>query len=631
MTQQIQSEAGVATLWGEGPTPLPAAPPAPASARRANFVACVREHAIERAGETAFAHFVEGKGDAGRTTLTFLQLDRRARAIAAQLQGQRLAGRNIVLAYPPGVEFIAAFFGVLYAGCVAVPAYLPRPRTLDHFLALVDDAGAPLVLTTAEALQQINAINGGTEKVRCMATDEIADADAERWIEHSPDSAALAMIQYTSGSTSRPKGVMLTHANLIANARDISAAFGLGPDTRTAFWLPAFHDMGLIGGTLVPVYCGIPNIIIAPTLFVRKPLVWLQTISRFRTTVSGGPNFAYDLCVRKVTAEEREKLDLSSWSLAFIGAETVEPATLDRFAEAFAPCGFRPESFYPCYGLAEATLMVSGGTPGRGATVRAFADDALAQNRIQPLSRAEPGARNLVGCGAAVGALRVAIVDATTCIPAAPDRVGEIWVAGDSISQGYWRSPGKTTATFRGRLNDPTPGPYLRTGDLGFMHDNELYITGRIDDLIIVRGLNHHPQDLEATARRCHPQLVPGLGAAFAFKEHGVQRLVLVHEVVQKGSSDLAPIADAVRAAVLGAHGVVLDDIVLIRCGTIAKTTSGKIQRQATCAAFRAGKLRFIVHARTSSAVAPPSLARLPAAPMEGTALAAVCQHALAM
>jgi 8-amino-7-oxononanoate synthase len=593
-----------------------------------SMVRRLREHAAERPRDTAFVHL--GDGDTAQASMTYAQLDRRARAIAANLQDMRLAGQNVVLAYPTGLEFIAALFGALYAGCVAVPAYPPRTRTLERFHALIGDSGAALVLGTAASLACMKTRSGRTAAVRWIATDELKDVAAGRWIEHDPDPDSLAMIQYTSGSTSRPKGVMLSHANLLANTRAICNAFEVGGDTKSVFWLPACHDMGLIGGVLAPTYNGIPNIIIAPAVFVQNPFLWLDTISRYGATVSGGPNFAYDLCVRKITAEQRAVLDLSSWTVAFIGAETVDPATLSRFAETFAPCGFRPESFYPCYGLAEATLMVTGPKSGSGATVRAFRDDALAHNLVVPLPDDAPGARHLVGCGAPVGSLRVAIVVPGTGERAASNRVGEVWVAGESIGRGYWRSPGKTAATFHARLRDAGDDSFLRTGDLGFMHEQQLYITGRIDDLIIVRGLNHHPQDIEATARQSHPLLASGLGAAFAFVEHGAKRLVLVHEVTRDGSDDLTPVIDAVRAAVLEEHGLVLDAVDLIRRGTIAKTSSGKVQRHAVCAAFRADELNPLARHRAtglaSSVSAPP-----PPRPAESAALAAVCQHALAM
>jgi 8-amino-7-oxononanoate synthase len=604
-----------------------------AHGKRTSLVHCLREHAAGRAADIAFAQGIEG--ESLQASLTYAQLDRRARAIAAYLQDMRLAGSNVVLAYPPGLEFIAGFFGALYAGCVAVPSYPPRARTLDRFHALTADAGAQVVLSTAATVDAMQTIDGGNASVRWIATDAIADSHGEAWTEHTPDPASLAMIQYTSGSTSRPKGVMLSHANLLANTRAIGEAFAVDRGTKAVFWLPTCHDMGLIGGVLAPIYWGIANIIIAPAMFVQNPFLWLDTISRFGANVSGGPNFAYDLCVRKITAEQRAELDLSSWSVAFIGAETVEPATLARFAEAFAPCGFRPTSFYPCYGLAEATLMVTGPKAGSGAAVRAFAEHALAQNVVVPLGDEAPGARHLVGCGGPVGSLRVVVVEPETGERTAPDRIGEIWVAGNSVGDGYWRIPGKSATTFRGQLDDAGATSFLRTGDLGFMHDQQLYITGRIDDLIIVRGLNHHPQDIEATARHSHPLLAPGLGAAFAFRDHGEQRLVLVHEVVREGSTDLAPVISAVRTAVLATHGLALDAVVLIRCGTIAKTSSGKVQRHAICAAFRADELKALARqpAQSSSAsVAPAALAATPSAPpVSCAALAIVCQHALAM
>ena len=597
--------------------------------KRTSLVHCLREHAATRPADIAFAQGIEG--ETLQASLTYAQLDRRARAIAAYLQDMRLAGSNVVLAYPPGLEFIAGFFGALYAGCVAVPAYPPRARTLDRFHAIAGDAGALVVLSTAATVAFMQTIDGGNTSMRWIATDAISDGHSEAWTEHYPDPTSLGMIQYTSGSTSRPKGVMLSHANLLANTRAIGEAFAVDRNTKAVFWLPTCHDMGLIGGVLAPIYWGIANIIIAPAMFVQNPFVWLDTISRFGANVSGGPNFAYDLCVRKITAEQRAELDLSSWSVAFIGAETVDPATLARFADTFAPCGFRPSSFYPCYGLAEATLMVTGPKAGRGAAVRAFADGSLARNIVVPLGDDAPGARRLVGCGGPVGSLRVAVVEPETGERTAPDRIGEIWVAGDSVGEGYWRIPGKSATTFRGRLDDTGSTPFLRTGDLGFMHDHQLYITGRIDDLIIVRGLNHHPQDIEATARQSHPLLAPGLGAAFAFREHGEQRLVLVHEVVREGSSDLAPVISAVRTAVLAAHGLALDAVILIRCGTIAKTSSGKVQRHAICAAFRADELKSLARQPAQFAPTPPSPATPPAPPVSCAALAIVCQHALAM
>ncbi|MEP7182290.1 MAG: fatty acyl-AMP ligase, partial [Betaproteobacteria bacterium] len=569
---------------------------------RGNLVRCLRGHAAERPDDPAFTLLADDPSR--RTTMTYAQLDRRARVIAACLQETCSANQRVVLAYPPGLEFIAAFFGTLYAGCVAVPTDQPRNRTLDRFRALVGDAGAPVALGTAAAIAQFKAMAGQPAVITWLATDELADAFADRWVEHDPALDSLAMIQYTSGSTSQPKGVMLSHANLVENTRAISDAFAIRSKTTGVFWLPPYHDMGLIGGVLAPVFAGTTIIVMSPATFLKNPFRWLDAISKSRATISGGPNFAYDICVRKITAEQRATLDLSSWSVAFIGAETVQPATLARFVEAFGPCGFSAASFYPCYGLAEATLMVTGPKAGAGAAVHAFRDDALAQNLVEPLPDDAPHARRLVGCGAPVGSLRLAIIDAETLAPVAPDRVGEVWVAGESVGQGYWGDARTTAATFHARRSDTDDGLFLRTGDLGFIHERQLYIAGRVDDLIIVRGLNHHPQDIEATARDSHPLLETGLGAAFAIDENGTQRLVLVHEVARDGSNDLAPVIDAVRAAVLEEHGLALDAVVLIRCGTIAKTSSGKVKRHASRIAFLADRFKPLALYRTQPAPA---------------------------
>jgi 8-amino-7-oxononanoate synthase len=592
---------------------------------RANLLRCLRGLASERADDAAFVYLTDDASQ--RTAMTYAQLDHRARAIAACLQDMDLAGQRVVLAYPPGLEFIAAFFGTLYAGCVAVPTYLPRHRTLDRLEALAGDTGAPVALSTAAAIAQFKPMAGRAAGIPWLATDQFDDARAERWVEHDPVRDSLAMIQYTSGSTRQPKGVMLSHANLIENTRAISDAFDIADNTTAVFWLPAYHDMGLIGGVLAPVFSGTTIIMMAPATFLKNPFLWLDAISKSGATIAGGPNFAYDLCVRKITAEQRATLDLSSWSLAFIGAEAVRPATLDRFAETFARCGFSRRAFYPCYGLAEAALMVTGPKSGAGAAVRAFSDEALSHSRAEPLPDTAPHARRLVGCGAPVGSLRLAIVDARTMASAGPGNVGEIWVAGTSVGQGYWHDPQGTAATFNAWRSDNGDGPFLRTGDLGFIHESQLYITGRLDDLIIVRGRNHHPQDIEATARESHPLLASGIGAAFAVDQGGTQRLVVVHEVERDGTCDLAPVVDAIRAAVLEEHGLLLDTVVPIRRGTIAKTSSGKVQRYASRAAFLAGELRALdPHCPQTSPALSPSIP-----PAQSAAFAAVCQHALAL
>ena len=593
------------------------------------LIEALRQHAAERPFQIAFTRLTDDRSK--DVTLTFEQLDRRARAIAAALLDISRPGHRVLLAFPPGLDFITAFFGCLYAGCVAVPVYPPRPRTVDRFRGIALDADAVIAISDAASITQFKAMfresdksDAITSRLTWIACDEVPDQPNSRWTPPACGSDSLAMLQYTSGSTSTPKGVMLTHANLAHNTLAISHAFEVPGDATAVFWLPSYHDMGLIGGILSPVLHGQPATIMAPAMFLQNPFLWLDTLSKNRANISGGPNFAYDLCVRKITPEQRATLDLSAWSLAFTGAEAIQPATLERFAETFAPCGFRREAFYPCYGLAEATLLVAGPKPGAGATIRAFDIDALKENRAIQCADDAPNARRLVGCGSPISPMRVAIVDTLKLTPARPGTIGEIWVAGPSVAQGYWRNLQKTEQAFNAVLGD-ADGPYLRTGDLGFFHENQLYITGRNDDLIIVRGLNHHPQDLESTARDSHKLLQNGLGAAFAVEEHGNQRLVLVHEIERDGTVDLTPVLTAIRNAILDVHGLALDAVLLIRAGTIAKTSSGKVQRHASKITFVAGQLRPIAE-YPAKAVAP-----VPALYAASPALAAVCQHAITM
>jgi 8-amino-7-oxononanoate synthase len=572
-----------------------------------HLIRVLRRHADERPRQPACVHLLDGEAD--HASLTYSQLDRRARAIAARLQDMGFAGQCVLLVYPPGLDFIAAFFGCLYAGCVAVPTYPPhRHRMLERFRAVAADAGARIALSNASGVAQFQAMmeagKGGraatSSQLAWLVTDEVPDAVAERWQESAIDADTLAMLQYTSGSTSRPKGVMLSHANLVANVHAIHQAFGVQSEDSSVFWLPMYHDMGLVGGVLVPLFAGATNVSISPATFLQSPITWLAAIGNYRATISGGPNFAYDLCARKITDEQRATLDLSSWALAFVGAEPIEPGTLERFAAAFAPCGFKAGTFYPCYGLAEATLMVSGPRRHSGATVGTFHVTALTENRVEPVPSDVPQARRLVACGSPVDSLRMVIVDPHSCAEVAPGSVGEIWVAGASVGQGYWQKPGQTRRSFDARLSDSGDGPFLRTGDLGFLCEGQLYVTGRLDDLIIVRGLNRYPQDIEATARRSHPLLESGYGAAFVADGQGPQRLVLVQEAARKGEVDFASVLDAVRRAVLEGHGLALDAVVLVRSGTIPRTSSGKIQRHACRAAFLAGELKALAEYRGS-------------------------------
>ncbi len=564
------------------------------------LVELLRHRVLRQADETAFTYLVDGEHD--QVHVSNRELDRKARAIGAWLQSLNLAGERALLLYPPGLEFIAAFFGCLYAGVVAVPVYPPRRnRSLARIQAIADDAEAKVALTTDVVIRRVEPLIDDTPHLKALkwlATDHTPEGIDERWEAPDIHGDTLAFLQYTSGSTGTPKGVMLDHINLLHNSALIAHAF---EHTRTGlgvFWLPSYHDMGLIGGILQPLYIGRPNILMSPVAFLQKPYRWLSAISRFGATTSGGPNFAYDLCIRKITPEQRATLDLSTWRVAFNGAEPVCAETLERFAEVFAPCGFRREAFYPCFGLAEATLIVSGGYAKKPPVVRWFAAEALATGRIVEAQPAEQGGRALVGCGNTLPDQEIAIADPETMTRCPAGRVGEIWVRGPSVAQGYWRQPEATEATFRAFLKDTGEGPFLRTGDLGFLRDGELFVTGRIKDLIIFRGVNLHPQDIERTVQESHPYLVPNAGAAFTVGVGGRERLVVVQELERRKKDNLASVFEAIRRAVSVEHELPVDAIVLLHANSIPKTSSGKVQRHACRAAFLEGKLTAVAEWR---------------------------------
>jgi len=538
--------------------------------------------------------------------LSYGELDARARSIAARLQAHGLAGQRALLLYPPGLDFVSAFMGCLYGGVVAVPAYPPRtPQALPRLLAIARDARPAAVLTTAALLPRITAL-GGLDGMRTVATDDAARED-ETWNPPALDGGALAFLQYTSGSTATPKGVMVSHGNLLHNEETIRLAFEQTEGSVVVGWLPLYHDMGLIGTVLQPLYVGARAILMSPLAFLQKPLLWLDVISRYRATTSGGPNFAYDLCVRKVKPAERDALDLGSWEVAFNGAEPVRAETLERFSAWFAPCGFRSSAFFPCYGLAEATLFVSGGSKDAEPVVAAVSAAELEQGRVAAVGPGAAGGRRLVSSGAP-RRLRVAIVDPESGQPCREDRVGEIWLAGESVAQGYWRQPEATEEMFGARVAaaEATLGErFLRTGDLGFLAGGELYIAGRAKDLIIIRGRNLYPHDLEAAAERSHPAARPGCGAAFAIERDGEERLIVVQELDRRRTEEAPAVADAIRRALAEQHEVQVQDVVLVRAGTIPKTSSGKIQRHACRAAYLAGSLEVVIPGEAAEAPEP--------------------------
>lgn len=581
----------------------------------ASLVDLLRTRAVCQPDRIACTFLVDGEHE--EISLTYGSLDERARAIAARLQQLELAGQRALLLYPPGLDYIAAFFGCVYAGVVAVPAYPPDlarlDRTLPRLRAIMEDAQPAVALTTSLFVGMAGMLSRQTAQrtaLQWLATDTITGSLANEWQDPVASSTTLAFLQYTSGSTSTPKGVMVTHGNLLHNSRLIYQSFGHTSDSCAVIWLPPYHDMGLIGGILQPIYGGFPVILMSPLDFLQRPVRWLQAISRYRATTSGGPNFAYDLCARKVTNEQRATLDLSSWSVAFNGAEPIHAETLDRFVTAFAPCGFRRSAFFPCYGLAEATLIISGASKTALPVIQAVQVNALVQGRAVLADSGEPGAQLMVGCGMVLGQQRVVLVDPETSIPCCPGEVGEIWVSGPSVAAGYWNRPDETEATFGAYLAPIRHGPYLRTGDLGFVAHGELFVAGRRKDLIIIDGRNHYPQDIELTVEHSHPALRPGCCAAFAIDNSGTERVVVAVEVDRRYRPVQQPdqaarannrdsclplnsqeVIKVIRQAVAQSYDVRIDSVALLKSGSIPKTSSGKIQRHACRAGFLAGTL----------------------------------------
>ena len=557
-----------------------------------NLVELLQHRALHQGDDIGFRFLTDGERNA--VEWTYADLDRKARTIAASLQSMDLEGERALLLYPSGLDFVAAFFGCLYAGVTAVPAYPPRRnRNMARIDAIANDAEAKIALTTFDVLERVQTMISDTpalQQIRWRATDHWDEDLSDRWQRPDVHGETLAFLQYTSGSTGTPKGVMLSHANLMHNSAMIAYAFEHTRSGSGCFWLPLYHDMGLIGGILQPLYMGKSNTLFSPTHFLQKPVRWLQMLSQTGCTISGGPNFAYDLCVEKVTAEQKTTLDLSRWALAFNGAEPVRADTIDRFSKAFAECGFRREAFYPCYGLAEATLIVTGGYKQSPPEVKSFEIAALEKNEVVETELGAEESRELVGSGGNLLDQQIVIAEPETFASLGDNKVGEIWVSGPSVAGGYWKRDDLTTEIFRARLSDGR-GPFLRTGDLGFLRDGELFVTGRLKDLLIFRGVNHYPQDIEHTVQSAHEHVAHCAGAAVIVGEEGSEQLVIVQETVRRRDLDFPSIIEAIRKKVSGTHELPVAAIVLLKTRSIPKTSSGKIQRHACRDGYLAGTL----------------------------------------
>ncbi|MBT1186225.1 fatty acyl-AMP ligase [Streptomyces sp. CJ_13] len=545
--------------------------------------------------------------------ITYTALDTRVRAVATDIRQTARSGDRALVYLPPGIDFVIAFLACSYAGVMAVPVPYPdspfgnrkHERRLRHIVA---DARPSVVLTTdrfgsEESLTEI----GSGAPLRPVVVPDVPAELAWAWQDPGGDTGTPLLVQYTSGSTSAPKGVILTQGNMTGNLAGLDRNFarhtwgsGQGRDLTNVTWLPPFHDMGL-STLLFPLYAGGRCVLMSPVTFLLHPLLWLETMSAYGAQVTTGPNFAFDLCVDRIPPAERGRLDLTRWEAAVCGAEPVRARTLDRFTDAFAPGGFGPTVFMPSYGLAEATVHVSGARrQRRHEVVRLRPHDLEARGLVRDAGPDEPS-RSVVSCGPPADNVTVRIVDGTTGLPAAPDQAGEIWLAGDSVGQGYWRNDTATEATFGKRLPGEE-GRFLRTGDVGFMRDGELYVVGRADDVLIIDGRNVHPQDVELTVTESHPATSGGTAAVFLHQEGEEARVVAVVEPAARGAGsggpartatavDQAALVREVRRAVAEEHQVGLSDVVLLRPGRLPRTTSGKVQRKETKNLYLGGGL----------------------------------------
>lgn len=568
---------------------------APYSPPQTNLVDVLRYWTERQSSQVALSDW---NGESIQAQWTYGDLEMRARMVAARLQQIGVRGERVLLLYPPGLDFAAGLFGCFYAGAIAVPAFPPRRnRNMERIQTISDDCSAKVALTISDVTDRMqDGLLDEAPRLRdlvWLATDRLEQEAASDWRPEAIRGDDLAVLQYTSGSTGSPKGVMLTHGNLVFNTCLIAHAFEPARDGIGLSWLPTYHDMGLIGGLLSPLFFGRSTLLMSPMAFLQKPIYWLRGISKHKVHISGGPNFAYDLCVQKVTDADLATLDLSCWGVAFNGAEPIRPSTLEAFCQRFEPAGFRREAFFPCYGMAETTLIVTGAYKFQKPVTLVVDGRALDEHRVVPVDKNHASAREVVGCGHVLPDEEVLVVSPGTFDPLPDYQVGEIWVSSPSCGAGYWKNAEATEATFRARLRDGR-GPFLRTGDLGFIKDGELFVTGRLKDLIIIRGVNRYPQDIELTVERSSPRLQAGAVGAFAVDMHGRERLVVVAEVERTRHKDWGDVLQAIRRNVSAEHDIPPDGIVLVRFGSIPKTSSGKIQRHACRDEFLRGDLQVV-------------------------------------
>ena len=572
----------------------------------ATIIDCMRENAHLRGAQTAF-RFLSGP-DLTARDLSHAALWREAAAVACFLSRIAAPGSRVMLFYPPGLEYVTAFYGCLQAGMVAVPLYPPRRNVKsDRVLRVAQSCGSTIALTTAAELPAVKA--AWDEQNSCglpldfHATDAMADAPPD-YAAPALDSRAPAFLQYTSGSTGTPKGVVITHGNIVANTRHLSLTSTGNADDVFVNWLPLFHDLGLVTAVLWPVYLGTQSVLMAPATFVREPSSWLEAITRYRGTMCGAPNFAFDLCTQKIGSEELGGFDLSSWRVAYNAAEPVRAQTLDDFSRKFAACGFDAHAFYPSYGMAEATVMIAGGVASAPPICLSADKRALGQRSLAPAISGDGDngeSVRVVACGRALPPHDLKIVDPETRRVLPEGAVGEIWFSGPSVSPGYWNLPEQTGETFGQKIAGDDSGiGYLRTGDLGALYQGEVVIAGRIKDIVILNGRNYYPQDIEASAAAAHGAVRPGHVAAFAQVEDGIEHLVVAAEIEREQFRTVAAeeVIAAVVARIVEEHEITPERVVLLKPYRMPMTSSGKIQRRQARQMLEDGELEAIADSR---------------------------------
>ena len=560
------------------------------------LVELLERRAAEQPERVAFRFLAAGESETD--SLTTANLDLRARAVGGELSSISRPGERAILLYPSGLDFVNGFFGCLYAGLVAVPAYPLDParllRTISRLETIIEDAEPSLALTDRTSLEVIDRLavdHPKLARVRWIATESIPVDCAEKWTRPDRDPDAVAIIQYTSGSTTTPRGVMLSHRNILENQEVFRSTFDYSHETTFVGWVPLAHDLGLFSHVVLPLYVGALSVLMTPEAFIQNPQRWMKAVARYPNAATHAPNFAFELSARRFTAEELAGLDLSRLHTADLGGEPVRSETLDGFAGAFVRCGFRRDRFVAAYGLAEATLLVSSARNPRVLHVNA---EELARDRVVEEQRDGAPVRTLVSVGKPTPGQRIAIVDPQSGKELQAGQVGEIWVSGPNVGVGYWRKPEDTERTFRAFISGTNEGPFLRTGDLGFLDHGELFVAGRLKDVIILHGRNHYPQDFEFTVEKCDSALRPGCTAAFAIDTGAGEGLAVVQELRDRSQPDFDKVVRKIRRALFEEHGLKAHAIVLVPGGSVPKTSSGKIQRQACRSEYLSGGLKIV-------------------------------------